>query len=66
MVVKKITLSWILGSDLKRSQDFFENTLGLKVISSSPEHGWLELIGKEGGSTLGVGQINELVQDLIQ
>lgn len=32
---------------------------GLKVLNESPEHGWMELSGVNGGSVLGVGQMYE-------
>ena len=56
MAIKGINLIWIIVSDIEKSEKFFTQTLGLKVKSSSKEHGWLELIGNEGGTILGVGQ----------
>lgn len=59
MAIKKIGLSWITISDFKKSEYFFVNTLGLKVLNKSPEYGWLELTGVNGGAVLGVGQCME-------
>lgn len=60
MAVKKIGLSWIMASDISKSKKFFADILGLQIgEGSSEEYGWLELIGKDGGSYLGVGHCNE-------
>lgn len=56
MKTKKIDLSWIVVSDIKKSKQFFTEIVGLKIKNETPEYGWLELEGHEGGSTLGVGQ----------
>lgn len=56
MKVKKMSLAWITVSDVTNTQKFFTETIGLKVSSSAPEHGWLELTGEDGGMILGVGQ----------
>ena len=59
MPVKKIGLCSITVSDAKKATKFFTDILGLKIKDSSPEHGWYELVGKEGGSLLGVGQSDD-------
>ncbi len=56
MAISKIGLGWITVSDLKKAQTFFADKLGLTVTNSTPEFGWLELQGKDGGSSLGIGQ----------
>lgn len=57
MKIKQVSLAWITVSDIKKAQDFFCNTLGLQITQdSSAEHGWLELIGHDGGGVLGIAQ----------
>ncbi len=56
MAVKSIQLGWITVSDLEKAKKFFADTLGLQVMSHDPKYGWLELKGKDGGASLGVGQ----------
>ena len=63
MAIKRIDLSWIIASDLKKSKDFFTNTLGLKIHSSSDEYNWLEVGGKDGGCALGIGQQSDYQPD---
>lgn len=48
-------LGWVVSNDPAKAQKFFSETLGLTLTSSSPEWGWYEFTGKEGGFTLGVG-----------
>lgn len=56
MAVKKIGLAWINVSDIKKSEQFFVDTLGLKLNEKSDEYGWMELTGVNGGGVLGVGK----------
>jgi predicted enzyme related to lactoylglutathione lyase len=57
--VKKISLSWIVVSDLAKAKKYFTEVVGLKVSCSSEEFGWVELIGQDGGAILGLAQANE-------
>jgi predicted enzyme related to lactoylglutathione lyase len=56
MAIKSIDLGWIVISDIKKSKQFFKDVLGLTLVNETPEYGWMELVGKEGGCSLGVGQ----------
>lgn len=56
MAVKKVGLSWINVSDIKKAEEFFVDTLGLKLNEKSDEYGWMELSGTNGGGTFGVGK----------
>lgn len=56
MAIQKIELIWVNVSDLKKSVDFFKNTLKLGVHQLSEEFGWAEVIGKDGGCLLGLAQ----------
>ena len=58
MVVKRSDLSWILVSDINKAKKFFTEVLGLEIRSDTPEYGWVELMPKEGGAALGIGQYN--------
>jgi predicted enzyme related to lactoylglutathione lyase len=53
--IKSMDLSWIVVSDLKKAIKYYES-IGLRKINESPEHGWAEMMGEEGGSTLGLAQ----------
>ncbi len=53
MAIKKVGLSWATVSDIKKSREFFTQTLGLKVIEDDEQYGWLELQGKAGGPVFG-------------
>ena len=59
MNIKRMDLAWISVKDIKKSEKFFAETLGLKVTTSTPEYGWLELAAKEGGCALGVGACSD-------
>lgn len=59
MIVKKIGLSAITVSDIKKSTKFFTDVIGLKISNNSPEFGWCELVGQNGGNVLGIGQSDE-------
>lgn len=66
MAIKKISLSWVTVSDIEKAQAFFKDCCGLEVTGgSSAEHGWLELVGKEGGALLGVGQARQEGHDKV-
>ncbi len=56
MAIKRIDLAWVTVSDFERSKKFFVETLGLTVLCSEDEQGWLELVGEDGGAMLGVGK----------
>ena len=56
MNIKRMDMAWITVSDAKQAKAFFCDILGLKLSSEAPEHGWMELVGHEGGATLGVGK----------
>jgi len=58
MAIKKISLCWVTVSDMEKSKKFFIEQCGLKFSSGAPEHGWMEVVGQEGGMLLGVGQAN--------
>jgi predicted enzyme related to lactoylglutathione lyase len=58
MTVKKSNLSWIVVSDINKAKNFYHDILGMEIHTSSPEHGWVELIGKDGGALLGLAQSN--------
>ena len=56
MAIRKMSLSWIVSSDISKTKSFFVETLGLQVTNSAEEYGWLEVQGEEGGMILGIGQ----------
>jgi len=56
MSVKNISLVWITVSDIAKAKNFFVNTLGMKLHQDSPEHGWVEVMGEDGGTSLGITQ----------
>jgi len=58
MTIKKIELGWITVANLKKSKNFFTD-MGLKLVESQEEWGWMELQGTEGGTLLGVGEASE-------
>ncbi len=58
MAIKSMDLAWICTSDIKKAQQFFIETLGLKEMNFAPEYGWLEVQGKKGGFGMGIGQAN--------
>lgn len=59
MAIQSIDLAWISTKDFKKAKAFFSDKLGLEITSESPQHGWIEFAGKDGGATLGVGQDSE-------
>ena len=52
-------LAWITVSDIQKAKKFFVEDLGLKLVSETPEHNWMELIGHDGGAELGVAQTSD-------
>lgn len=58
MIVKRSDMAWILVSDINKAKKLFTEVLGLEIGSDTPEYGWVELVPKEGGSALGIGQYN--------
>ena len=58
MTVKRSDLSWITVSDINKAKKFFTEVVGLEVRTDTPEWGWVELIAKDGGCALGLGQYN--------
>lgn len=66
MAIKKISLCWVTVSDMEKAKTFFKDSCGLEITAgSSPEHGWLELVGQEGGMTLGVAQASKDNQESV-
>ena len=59
MAIKSIDLAWISTKDMQKAKTFFADKLGLEITSDSPEYGWLEFCGTDGGASLGVGQDSE-------
>jgi predicted enzyme related to lactoylglutathione lyase len=59
MIIKRVALSWVSVGDVKKSKDFFVDTLGLKVFEEQQEYGWLEVKGSDGGNILGIGKACE-------
>src|ERR1700720_617078 len=58
MIAKRSDLAWITVSDINKAKKFFTEVVGLELRTDTPEYGWIELIAKDGGSALGVGQCN--------
>jgi predicted enzyme related to lactoylglutathione lyase len=63
-MVKSINLAWIVVSDFKKSLTFFTEVVGMKLMEKNEEFGWAELMGKDGGSILGIAQ--ERKEEVIQ
>lgn len=59
MNVKSIELAWIVVKDLKQAVKFYTEVVGLKLAVMSEEFGWAELTGHEGGSRLGIAQVQK-------
>ena len=59
MVAKRLDLAWITVTDVKKAKTFFTEVLGLEVRTDNAEYGWLELVAKDGGAALGVGQCSD-------
>jgi len=49
-------LAWVSVRNIKKSAKFFTQALGLEVASGGEEFGWIELVGKDGGLVLGLGE----------
>ena len=49
-----MSLVWITVSNLEKAEKFFTSVVGLTLKVADKEHGWLELIGTEGGCSLGI------------
>lgn len=58
MTIKRSDLSWITVSDIQKAKKFFTEVIGLELRTDTPEYGWIELMPKDGGSALGIGQFN--------
>lgn len=58
MIAKRSDMAWIHVSDIQKAKKFFTEVLGLEIRQDTPEHNWMELVAKDGGSALGVGQYN--------
>jgi len=56
MSIKSMDLSWIVVSDFKKAIKYYTEVVGLKLHTTSEQHGWAELIGADGGSVLGIAQ----------
>ena len=56
MAVKRMDLAWVSVRNIKKSTKFFTQALGLEVASGGEEFGWIELVGKDGGLVLGLGE----------
>lgn len=59
MAIRKIELAWVTVSDLEESVKFYQDILGLTVKQNSPEFGWVELQGKEGGCLFGLAKMQD-------
>lgn len=62
-MIQSIDLSWIVVQDLKQALKFYTETLGLKLVEYHEEYGWAELQGHNGGSFLGIAQVNAQFPD---
>lgn len=58
MIVKRSDMAWITVSDSSKEKKLFVDILGMKIQADAPEYGWMELVAKDGGSALGIGQYN--------
>lgn len=56
MAVRKMDLAWVVVADISKAKKFFTEVVGLKLVESNDNYGWLEFEGEDGGSRLGVGQ----------
>lgn len=54
MAIKKIELGWVTTGNFQASKAFFTEKLGLQLTVNDEKNGWMELVNKEGGTTLGV------------
>ncbi len=51
-------LSWIVVKDVKAAIAYYTEVVGLKLMEFNEQYGWAELEGYEGGSRLGIAQVN--------
>lgn len=58
MIVKRSDMAWITVADITKAKKLFVDILGMKLQADTPEYGWLEVVAKDGGSALGIGQFN--------
>lgn len=59
MITKEIGMTWIVVKDLEKSIGYYTHTLGFKLLEKSPQWGWAELQGTEGGARLGLAETND-------
>lgn len=59
MAIQRFELAWISVSDLARAKKFFVDTLGMNIVTDTPEYNWLEVEGKQGGARIGIGTCGE-------
>lgn len=57
-MIKRSDMAWITVSDSAQAKTLFVDILGMQVRADAPEYGWMELVAKDGGSALGIGQYN--------
>lgn len=57
-MIKRSDMAWITVNDVAKAKKLFVDILGMQVRADAPEYGWLEVVAKEGGSALGIGQFN--------
>ncbi len=57
-MIKRFDMAWITVSDCAKAKKFFTEMLGMQVRADTPEYGWVELVAKDGGAALGIGQYN--------
>jgi len=58
MKVKELGLTWIVVKDIQTALKYYTEVVGLKIVECTPEYGWAELEGHEGGARLGIAQEN--------
>lgn len=56
MIAKRSDMAWITVSDSSNAKKLFVDILGMQLRADAPEYGWMELVAKDGGSALGIGQ----------
>lgn len=57
-MIKRSDMAWITVNDIAKAKKLFVDILGMKVQANAPEYGWMEVVAKDGGSALGIGQFN--------
>lgn len=63
MNLQSIGLVWIVVNDLKAAIKFYTETVGLKLAELNDQFGWAELEGHEGGTRLGIAQMQLKSED---